>query len=91
MLSHPFLVKMLAAVIYGDKQFPMYSDWTAEDKKNALSHLKAIMSFEFIFVVTSLQRSLLYFREASVKLQGSDQDIARGVALVEELCTELTK
>ena len=65
-LSHHFLVEMLEIIINGNREFQMYNDgWTPEDKRNALAHLKAI---EFVYVISTLQRFFLYFKEAIVAL-----------------------
>ena len=91
-LSYPFIIQMFEAIIYGtsDSDFESYNDgWTAEDKTNAMAHLKAVANFEFIFALVTLQCSLLYLREASVKLQGVNQDIASGIALIESCSFEL--
>ena len=88
--SHPFLVELCEAIIYGDNEYEMYNDsWSAEDKRNVLAHLKLLKSFEFIYVFTTLQRSLLYLKEAAVKLQGPSQDIATGFAVIERCSAEL--
>lgn len=91
-LCHPFLVQFCEAIIYGtvEEGFEDYSDgWTSDDKKDALAYLKLIESFEFIYVLVTLQRSLLYIKEASVKLQGKEQDITSGLNLIEQCCSEL--
>lgn len=91
-LSYPFMIQMFEAIIYGtsESDFESYNDgWTADDKTNAMAHLKAVTNFEFIYTLVSLQCSLLYFREASVKLQGVNQDIVSGIALIERCSTEL--
>ena len=68
----------------------MYNDaWTPEDKRNALAHLKAL-AFEFIYVLVALQRSLMYLKDAAVKLQGENQDIVSRYALIEQCTTDLT-
>jgi len=36
-----------------------------------------------------LQRSLLYFKETSVKLQGKHQDVISGLLLIEQCCADL--
>ena len=56
---------------------------------NALAHLKALESFEFIYALVALQRSLLYLKDAVIALQGPRQDIATGVGLIEQCYTEL--
>ena len=58
--------------------------WSVEDKRNAQAHLNTLLSFEFVYTLVALQRSLLYLKEATVKLQGQHQDIASGVALTEQ-------
>ncbi|SMN12515.1 hypothetical protein SPBRAN_1297 [uncultured Candidatus Thioglobus sp.] len=79
-LCHPFLIKMCEVILYGDNTFPMFnSGWTAEDKKNALAHMKALESFEFLYSMITLHRTLLYLKEAVVKLQGKSQDIISGI------------
>jgi len=91
-LCHPFLIQLCEAIIYGtsEENFKEYSSsWTQEDKNNALAHLKAIESFEFIYVLVTLQHSLLYLKEASVKLQGIHQDIVSGLNLIDRCCSEL--
>ena len=68
----------------------MYNDgWNPEDKRNALAHLKVFESFEFVYVLVTLQRSLLYLKEAAVRLQGENQDIVSGYACVEQCCSDL--
>ena len=61
--------------MYGtvEESFEDYSNsdgWTSDNKKDALAYLKLIESFEFMYVLVTLQCSLLYIKEASVKLQG---------------------
>ena len=55
-----------------------------------IAHLKALESFEFIYVLVALQRSLIYLKNAAVKLQGENQDIISGYALIEQCITDLT-
>ena len=55
-----------------------------------IAHLKALESFEFIYVLVALQRSLMYLKVAAVKLQGENQDIISGYALIEQCITDLT-
>ena len=63
--SHPFLVEMFEVIVNGNSEFQMYNDgWSPDDKRNALAHLKAIESFEFVYVVNTLHRSLYYLKEA---------------------------
>ena len=86
-LSHPFLVHMCEVIVYGDPEFELYNDnWTAENKRNAMAHLKAIEKFEFLYTLVTLQCCLMYLQEAVVKLQGESQDILCGVTLIEECC-----
>ena len=88
--AHPFLVKMCEVILYGDPDYPVYNDnWPAEDKKNALAYLKALECFEFIYYLVTLSRTLLYLKNAVVKIQGVDQDIVSGVCSVMESCKEL--
>ena len=66
------------------REFSQYSSgWIQEDKNYALAHLKAIESFEFIYTLVTLQRSLLYLKETLIKLQGINQDIASGLNLID--------
>ena len=84
-LSHPFLVGMCEVIVYGDSEYEMYNEgWSLEDKRNAQAHLNALESFEFVYTLVTLQRSLLYLKEAVVKLQGQSQDIASGFALIKQ-------
>ena len=79
-------------LFYGDPDFPCYNDnWSPEDKKNALAYLKALESFEFIYTMVTLSRSLLYLKEAVVKIQGKSKDIVSGVSIVMECCNELQR
>ena len=91
-LAHPFLVTMCEVILYGDPDFPCYNDnWSPEDKKNALAYLKALESFDFIYTMVTLSRSLLYLKEAVVKNQGKSKDIVSGVSIVMECCNELKR
>ena len=47
-------------------------------RNDALAHLKVLESFEFIYVFTTLQPSLLYLKEAAVKLPGPSQEYSQG-------------
>ena len=70
---------MLEIIINGNSEFQMYNDgWTPEDKRNVLAHLKAIEFFEFVYVISTLQRYFLYLKEAVVALQGKNEDITSG-------------
>ena len=81
---------MCEVILYGDPDYPVYNDnWPAQDKKNALAYLKALECFEFIYCLVILSRTLLYLKNAVVKIQGVDQDIVSGVCSVIESCKEL--
>ena len=69
----------------------MYNDnWKPDDKKNALAHLKHLNLLNLsIYVLTTLQRSLLYVKEAMVKLQGKGKDISSGIVVIQQSCTQL--
>ena len=89
-MSFPFLIEMCEAVVYRNSCLELFSDnWPADDKKNALAHMKSLESFELVYALITLQRSLLYVKEAVVALQAPRQDLASGVALIEQYCTEL--
>jgi len=53
--------------------------------------LKALESYEFLYTLVALQRSLMYFREPAVKLQGEHQDLAAGITQVEKCTKELKR
>ena len=72
--SHPFLVEMLQVIVNGNSEFQMYDGWSPEDKRNALAHLKAIESFEFVYVVNTLHHSLYYLK---LLPEGGHSDTAR--------------
>ena len=86
---HPFLVLLCESIVYGNVEYPTYGEWSAEDKRNALAHLKVIESFDFIYSLVALQRTLLYLREPVVKLQGKDQDLVSGVKLIRKSRVEM--
>ena len=89
--AHPILVKMCEIIIYGGSDFLQYCDgWTADDKKNALAHLKCLECFEFIYCVITVSHCFVYLKEAVVKIQGKGMDIIAGVSLIMECCNELT-
>ena len=72
------------------EEFEEYREgWTAEDKKDALAYLKTVESFEFVYTLIVLQRSLMYFKEASINLQGKQQDVVSGFLLIEQCCSDL--
>uniref|UniRef100_A0A1X7UA98 TTF-type domain-containing protein n=2 Tax=Amphimedon queenslandica TaxID=400682 RepID=A0A1X7UA98_AMPQE len=88
--AHPFMLQMCEIIIYGGGNFPQYDDgWTAEDKRNALAHMKCLESFEIIYCMTALSRCLMYLKEAMVKIQGKEMDIVGGVSCAMECCEEL--
>ena len=90
-LCHPVLVSMCEVIINGNSEYELYNEgWSVEDKRNTQAHLNALLSFEFVYTLVALQRSLMYLKEAAVKLQGQDQDIAPGIALVEQ-CSSIIK
>ena len=89
---HPFLIELCEVVIYGNSEFCKFNDgWSAEDKKNALAHLKALESFEFVYSLVTLFRSLSYIKEAIVKLQGKSQDLVSGMGIIERCSKELIR
>ena len=91
-MPHPFLIKMCEVIVHEDSEYEIHNEgWNAEDKRDALVHLKALESFEFVYVLLTLQRSVLYLKEAAVRLQGENQnqDIISGYATIEQCCTDL--
>lgn len=91
-LCHPFLLEMCEVIVYGtnNPELDMYNNgWSADDKKNALAHIKVLESFEFVFTLTALQRSLMYLKEATVFLQGQKQDLVSGLNKIAECCSQL--
>ena len=91
-LCHPTLVQFCEVIIYGtvEEGFEDYSNvWTSDDKKDALVYFKLNESFEFMYVLVTLQRCLLHIKEALVKLQGKEQDITSELNLIEQCCSEL--
>ena len=48
---------------------------SVEDKRNAQAHLNALLLFEFLYTLVALQRSLTYWKEAAVKLQGQNKTL----------------
>ena len=92
-MAHPFLIRMCEVVFYGDSDFPLYSDgsWSPENKRNALAHMKALESFEFVCPMITLQRSLSYLKDAVVKIQGKEKDIVSGVSIIMQSCDDLKK
>ena len=93
-LAHPFLIKLCEVILHGDSDYPLYSDgsWLPEDKKTTLAHImKALESFEFVYCIITLQRSLSYLKDAIIKIQGKDKDIVSGVSTITESCVELKK
>ena len=91
-LAHPFMIKMFEAIQFGNSEYPQYNDgWLPEDKQNALAFMNALESFEFIYCLITLYRSMSYLKEAVVKLQGKNRDIVSGVSIVMQCCGELKK
>ncbi len=89
---HPFLIELCEVVLYGNSEFSSFNDsWSVEDKKNALAHLKALESFEFVYSLVTLFRSLSYMKEAAVKLQGKSQDLVSGMGKIEQCSKELER
>ena len=88
-----FLIKLCEDILHGDSDFPLYSDgsWSPEDKKNALAHMKALESSEFVYCIITLPFSLSYLKDAIVKIQGKDKDIVSGVSTIMESCVDLKK
>ena len=83
-LCHPVLVSMCEVIVYGNSEYELYNQgWSVEDKRNAQAHLNSLLSFEFVYTLVTLQRSLLCLKDAAVKLQVSSRDILSGVTLVE--------
>ena len=51
---------MCEVIVYGDNEFKLYNDnLTAEDKGNSMAHLKALETFEFLYALITIQRSLM--------------------------------
>ena len=89
-LYHPFCIEMCEIILYGNSEFQEYNDsWTAKDKRNALAHMKMLESFDFLYSLVTLFRSLLYIKEAVIKLQGKTQDLISGMSIIEKCCTDL--
>ena len=90
MLCHPFLVEMCEVIIYGSEHYPVFRDgFSADDKKNALAHLKSLESFSFIYALVVLHRALSYFRQPMKMLQGISQDLHSGLKKIEDCQKEL--
>ena len=91
-MAHPFLVKMFEVILYGSSDFPLFNDgWSSEDKQNALAYMKKLESFEFVYSMVTLSRSLLFLKQAVVNLQGKNKDIVSGVSTVMQCCLDLKK
>ncbi len=87
---HPFLIEMCEVIIYGNSEFESYNDgWNAGEKKNSLAHLKALESFEFVYSLVTLFRSLLYVKSAVISLQGPSNDLISGISKVKECCRDI--
>ena len=88
-MAHPFLVKMFEVILYGSSDFPLSNDGrSSEDKQNALAYMKKLESFEFIYSMVTLSRSLLYLKQAVVNLQVKNKDIVSGVSTVMQCCED---
>ena len=63
-MCHPFLIEMCEVILYGNSEFHEYYNdgWIAEDKRNALAHMKMLESFDFLYSLVTLFRSLLYIK-----------------------------
>lgn len=61
-LTHLFLVTMCKVIMqYNYSEYEIYNEgWSVEDKGNAQVHLNALLSFEFVYTLVTLQHSLLY-------------------------------
>lgn len=90
-LCHPFLIEMCEAIIFGVSDLPLYNDksWTPDDKRNAMAHLKSLESFEFLYTLTLLHRSLMYLKDFVVLIQGESQDIVGGLELLSATSSSL--
>ena len=51
----------------GNSEYELYNDgWSVDDTQ---AHLNVLLSFEFVYALVTLQRSLMYLKEATMKLQ----------------------
>ena len=81
------MVSTCEVIINGNSEYN--EGWSVEDNTGSFN---ALLSFKFVFTVVALQHSLMYLKEAAVKLQGQDQDIASGTAIVEQCsCYKITR
>ena len=79
-------------ILYGSSNFSLFNDgWSSEDKQNAPAYMKKLESFEFVYSMVTLSRSLLYLKQAVVNLQGKNKDIVSGVSTVMQCCEDLKK
>ena len=53
--------------------------------------MKKLESFEFVYSMVTLSRSLLYLKQAVVNLQGKNKDIVSGVSTVMQCCEDIKK
>ena len=53
--------------------------------------MKCLESFEFIYCMTIISRSLIYLKETIVKIQGMEMDIVGGVSSAMECCETIRK
>ena len=91
-LAHLFSVKIFEVILYGSSNFPLFNvGWSSEDKQNALSLMKKLESFEFVYSMVTLSRSLPYLKQAVVNLQGKNKDMVSGVSTVMQCCEDLKK
>ena len=90
MQCHPFIVEMCGVMLFGSEFYPMFSDgFSAEDKKNALAHLKSLETFLYIYSMVVLYRVLSYFREPMKRLQGISQDLSSGLRMINDCQKEI--
>ena len=90
MQCHPYLVELCEVIIYGSRHYAMFSDgFSADDKKDAVAHLKSLESFSFIYAMVVLHRTLSYVREPIKRLQGVSQDLYSGLMMIEDCQKEL--
>ena len=57
-------------------------EFSAEDKKKTLAHLKSLETFSFIYSIVVLYRVL--FREPMKRLQGISQDLLSGLRMIKD-------
>jgi hypothetical protein len=85
MQCYPYLIEMCEAIVYGSEHYSMFSDgFSADDKKNAIAHLKSLESFSFIYALVVLHRALSYSQEPTKRLQGVSPDLCSGLMMIED-------